>query len=131
MQIKNRAGAVAIDTHQKARSRSVVVPWKPPVHRPVGWRDKAERDRDYAQRRDRVALALYRSAAWREARREFLAAHPACACCGTPATVVDHVDPHRGDPLIFWDSSRWQSLCASCHGRKTAARDGGFANRRR
>jgi hypothetical protein len=55
MQIKNRAGAVAIDTHQKARSRSVVVPWKPPVHRPVGGRDKAERDRDYAQRRDRVA----------------------------------------------------------------------------
>ena len=98
------------------------MPWKPPVHRPIGWRDKAERDRDYAQRRDRVALALYRSVAWREARREFLAAHPACASCGRIATVVDHIDPHRGDPAIFWDRSRWQALCASCHGRKTAAR---------
>jgi 5-methylcytosine-specific restriction enzyme A len=107
------------------------LPWKPPVHRPVGRRDKAQRHRDYAQHRDRNALALYRSAAWREARAEFLAAHPFCSGCGAPATVVDHKDPHRGNPLIFWDRRRWQALCASCHGRKTAARDGGFGNRRR
>lgn len=107
------------------------MPWKPPVHRPIGWRDKAERDRDYARGRDHVALALYRSAAWRKERREFLATHPACFSCASPATVVDHIDPHRGDSTIFWDRSRWQSLCGSCHGRKTAAQDGGFGNRRR
>jgi 5-methylcytosine-specific restriction protein A len=42
--------------------------------------------------------------------------------------VVDHIVPHRGDLTVFWDRSRWQALCASCHGRKTAARDGGFGN---
>lgn len=27
------------------------------------------------------------------------------------ASVVDHVDPHHGDPDKFWDSSMWQSSC--------------------
>lgn len=107
------------------------MPWKPPVHRPVGWRDKAAQDRDYAVHRDRPSLALMRSAAWRTARAAFLAEHPVCAGCGAPATVVDHTVPHRGDPVLFWDRACWQPLCASCHGRKTAARDGGFGNRRR
>ncbi|MCG8990866.1 HNH endonuclease [Laribacter hongkongensis] len=31
------------------------------------------------------------------------------------ATVVDHITPHRGDQRLFWDSSNWQPLCASCH----------------
>ena len=40
----------------------------------------------------------------------------------TPATEVDHVIPHRGDAGLFWDElNNWQSLCASCHARKTAA----------
>ena len=47
----------------------------------------------------------------------------------TPATVVDHIVPHRiADALRskdgaqisaararFWDASNWQSLCATCH----------------
>jgi 5-methylcytosine-specific restriction protein A len=40
----------------------------------------------------------------------------------TPADLVDHVVPHRGDPSLFWDElNNWQSLCSSCHARKTAA----------
>lgn len=35
----------------------------------------------------------------------------------TPATVVDHVIPHRGDRKLFWDSSNWQPLCVECHNR--------------
>ena len=31
------------------------------------------------------------------------------------ATVVDHIVPHKGDLLLFWDSSNWQALCAPCH----------------
>ena len=42
------------------------------------------------------------------------------------ACVVDHLVPHRGDRLLFWDASNWQSLCESCHNRKTARADGGF-----
>lgn len=31
-----------------------------------------------------------------------------------PATVCDHVDPHRGDEVKFF-SGPFQSLCADCH----------------
>ncbi len=73
---------------------------------------------------------------WDKARRTYLAKHPVCAGCvkigvSTPATVVDHIDPHRGDQKKFWDKANWQPLCASCHGRKTATEDSGFARRRR
>jgi 5-methylcytosine-specific restriction protein A len=63
---------------------------------------------------------------WRAARAAFLALNPACVSvgCGTDATVVDHIKPHRGNQSLFWDQSNWQSLCASCHGRKTARSDG-------
>lgn len=31
------------------------------------------------------------------------------------ATVVDHIVPHRGDPVLFWDERNWQPLCKRCH----------------
>jgi 5-methylcytosine-specific restriction protein A len=33
----------------------------------------------------------------------------------TPATVVDHKKPHKGDPKLFWDEKNWQALCKPCH----------------
>jgi len=40
----------------------------------------------------------------------------------TPAALVDHVVPHQGNPVLFWDEiNNWQSLCPSCHSRKTAS----------
>lgn len=46
----------------------------------------------------------------------------------TPVCQVDHVIPHRGNPLLFKDPSRpvtqqpnWQSLCRECGARKSAA----------
>ena len=108
-----------------------MMPWLPCVHRPPGWRDKRARDQDYAVHRNPAALALMTTQAWRKARRELLVSRPWCVGCGGAASVVDHRDPHRGDPVIFWDKARWQPLCASCHSRKTAAEDGGFGNRRR
>lgn len=61
---------------------------------------------------------------WQKARVQFLRKHPLCAHCReqgrlTPATVVDHIIPHRGDPVLFWDESNWQPLCRDCHGVKT------------
>lgn len=38
----------------------------------------------------------------------------------TRATVVDHVRPHRGDWALFTDRDNLQSLCETCHNRKTA-----------
>lgn len=52
---------------------------------------------------------------WEKARKLFLRRHPHCARCNAPANVVDHKTPHRGDQAIFWDRSRWQPLCTSCH----------------
>lgn len=40
-----------------------------------------------------------------------------------PATVVDHIKPHRGDPDLFWDEKNWQPLCKSCHDHKTMTKD--------
>ena len=50
---------------------------------------------------------------------------PFCRECAgrgvrTPATVVDHIRPHRGDWALFIDRANHQSLCKSCHDRKTA-----------
>ena len=52
---------------------------------------------------------------WREARAIFLKQHPLCAFCQAegkivPATVVDHIIPHRGDQRLFWDQTNWESL---------------------
>ena len=63
-------------------------------------------------------------AEWRAARRAYLQRYPLCAACMkrgviSPATVVDHVIPHRGDQRLFWDQGNWQPLCKSCHDRKT------------
>jgi 5-methylcytosine-specific restriction protein A len=67
----------------------------------------------------------YASARWREARQRFLVAHPLCVQCEqagrvVPATVVDHIVPHRGNPERFWDVLNWRSLCVSHHNAKSA-----------
>ena len=61
---------------------------------------------------------------WRRQRKFYLAKHPLCAEClarglTTAATRVDHVEPHRGDRKKFKDRENWQSLCESCHNRKS------------
>ena len=39
-----------------------------------------------------------------------------------PAQQTDHVIPHRGDRVLFWDwEFNWQSLCAPCGSRKSQA----------
>ncbi len=57
---------------------------------------------------------------WQAARARHLSQSPLCVMClaeskVTAATIVDHRQPHRGDPLLFWDESNWQSLCERCH----------------
>lgn len=59
-------------------------------------------------------------ARWRRARSAYLARHPLCCCCKSngrivAASLVDHIEPHRGDMAKFWDSDNWQPLCERCH----------------
>jgi 5-methylcytosine-specific restriction endonuclease McrA len=65
---------------------------------------------------------------WQKARTIFLAAHPHCAMCGKPATVVDHIRPHRGDDTLFWDRTNWQPLCAVCHNKHKQREERGQVN---
>lgn len=32
-----------------------------------------------------------------------------------PASVVDHVIPHKGDAMLFWSPDNWQALCKRHH----------------
>jgi 5-methylcytosine-specific restriction protein A len=62
---------------------------------------------------------------WRRARAGYLARHPLCVRCKAlgrlePAIIVDHIVPHRGDPVLFWDEANWAALCKRCHDAKTA-----------
>lgn len=56
---------------------------------------------------------------WEAARKEWLQFNPICTHpgCNALATVVDHITPHKGDMMLFWDKHNWQSLCAPCHNR--------------
>ena len=87
---------------------------------------------------------------WQQARAAYLVKHPFCAYClreagisyeqdavaigiacadkgiGLPyAQVVDHVEPHRGDMKLFWDSTNWQSLCTTHHSRDKQREESG------
>lgn len=57
---------------------------------------------------------------WTKARAGYLAQHPLCVCClangrTSAAQVVDHITPHKGDRVLFWDRDNWQALCWPCH----------------
>ena len=78
----------------------------PSHHHPLGSRPNA-RERGYTWQ-------------WEKARSRFLQEHPLCAMCErrgfiVAARVVDHIVPHRGDEVLFWDKANWQPLCRRCH----------------
>ncbi|MGK5053601.1 HNH endonuclease signature motif containing protein [Janthinobacterium sp. RB2P8] len=80
--------------------------------------------------------------AWQKARAGYLRSHPLCVYClrdpayaairdmasstailrcaelgliVPAASVVDHIEPHRGDQALFWNKANWQSLCGTHH----------------
>lgn len=89
------------------------------VHRPASHRDYGR-----ARRRFDAEVDFYRSGHWRSVRWAYLCEHPLCAIClgherYVPATVVDHIVPIKDGGDRF-DTANLQSLCVSCHNRKTA-----------
>ena len=63
----------------------------------------------------------YCTASWARRRAYQLRVEPLCRLClevgrVTPATVADHVVPHRGDFTAF-RLGQLRSLCADCHNR--------------
>lgn len=60
----------------------------------------------------------YKLARWKKLRLEHLTKEPWCCYCDrklTPATVVDHIEPHKGDEALFWSPDNLQSLCKTHH----------------
>lgn len=61
---------------------------------------------------------------WSRARKQYLSKNPLCVKCKEigiikAAYVVDHIIPHQGNKKLFWDINNWQSLCETCHNKKT------------
>lgn len=59
---------------------------------------------------------------WQCARDEWLSLHSLCVMCErksrvVQATVVDHIKPHNGNMVLFWNRDNWQSLCSTCHSK--------------
>ncbi|MBF1994432.1 HNH endonuclease [Serratia symbiotica] len=78
-----------------------------------------------------VAVKKPYGSKWQAERRLFLQAHPLCVMCQQmgrlePATVVDHIVPHRLKEAktpeqmkkaqhLFWSRKNWQGLCKPHH----------------
>jgi len=68
---------------------------------------------------------MYQTDAWKRLRAAQLLRQPFCRICAgrglrVPATDVDHIRDHKGDWALFTDEGNLESLCHSCHSRKTA-----------
>lgn len=67
---------------------------------------------------------LYRTKAWKHRREAQLKTNPFCSSCSSKgykelAVVADHIEDHKGNEHSFY-YGELQSLCFSCHSRKTA-----------
>jgi len=89
----------------------------------LGARTRYEQNRDHDQRRGSARARGY-DRTWEKARAHHLAEHPLCFYCAhgvfasarvTAATLIDHVEPHRGDRDLFWLRTNWASCCTDCH----------------
>ncbi len=63
---------------------------------------------------------FYSSARWQRLRNWFLRCNPICAHCGALGEIVDHVQPRRQGGAEL-DQTNLQTLCRSCHAKKTWA----------
>lgn len=82
--------------------------------------------------RDKKAQLFYQSAEWKALRKRKLQLNPLCEeCCRqgklTKATMVDHIVPVKQGGAAL-DIDNLQSLCWSCHSRKSAEEGSRWGN---
>ena len=105
------------------------MPKRPPQHRPVFHKTEQVKRKEHDEKRGTAHQRGY-GHKWRKARELFIKEHPLCVQCEAediiePATVVDHITPHKGDLRLFWRRSNWQALCKRHHDIKTM-KEGSF-----
>lgn len=100
-----------------------------PTPRRRPWQPKRE-----AQQGRKERTGFYHTPPWRSLRNSFIAANPLCAECNrnnriTRGTMVDHIRPinraepyntHSGQYPHPLERENLQTLCDSCHARKSA-----------
>ena len=69
---------------------------------------------------------------WDRAAAIFKRHHPLCLGCEavgrvTATEVVDHVEPHKGDAVKFWNAAMWQPACKWHHDVIKQAQERAFA----
>lgn len=84
-----------------------------------------ERKAQQRRRKDERKEFDYTAPVWRKFRKAKLTENPLCRYClemepprYTAATVLDHITPIR-EGGAEWDSDNLQSLCATCHNKKS------------
>lgn len=93
---------------------------------------QADARREYDLKRSQAPWRKwYHTARWKALRAQVMAIQPLCKMCEQvgkveSTAVVDHIKPHKGDPVLFWDWRNLQGLCAPCHdsGKQTEERKG-------
>lgn len=104
-----------------------------PVHAAAREKEREALAKQYPShgwnRGERVKLTAAQrgyGAAWQRISQHYRSVHPYCALCLEKgryvlAQVVDHIQPHRNNDVLFWDMDNLQGLCKSCHARKSRA----------
>lgn len=114
-----RVGAAALCSHSANLQKVMAMPTAPKRFRLSSQPTRTEQRKAYDERRGSATSRGYDNR-WRKAARTFLQRHPLCLGCEaagivTEATLVDHVEPHRGEQGRFWNSDYWQSSCQWHH----------------
>jgi len=87
--------------------------------------NKQQKRRRYDTNESSIARYGFNYRRWRRIRRLHLIQNPLCVECLKEgkirlATTADHIDPHHGDAIKFYDKKNLQSLCTSHHNQKSA-----------
>jgi 5-methylcytosine-specific restriction protein A len=104
------------------------MPWSAPTHK-----DQPKGKQHQARDRKADDNGFYSLARWRRLRVWWLARNP--LCCdpfgihdhqhnAAPASEVDHIVPRRTAPELALELTNLQSMCKSCHSRKTRQEGG-------
>lgn len=62
---------------------------------------------------------LYNTRNWQNLRVKKIDLNPLCEKCGLEGNQIDHIIDHKGNIDLFYDLKNLQTLCISCHSRKT------------
>lgn len=88
------------------------------IHKPYG---------EQSEPRERAGQwnKQYQTYRWKQIRKNHLKSEPLCRMClkdgiTRPASICDHIEPHRGNMVKFWNGP-FQSLCKQCHDSKKQA----------